>query len=1119
MTDVRLGALFFRRQAAVDAASARSAAAAGNGRFQGMWRSFGPASWFLCLTAALATAVGADDSVSFNRDVRPILSDNCFGCHGPDSAQRQAGLRLDLREHAVAELESGTRGIVPTDPDASEVLVRVASSDPDLVMPPPQAKLGPLSEEQVAILRRWIAAGAEYEPHWSLVPPRKPADLEADAADSLDRAVAERLASRGLALQPEADRTTLIRRAAFDITGLPPTPAEVRDFVADDDPEAYERLLDRLLASPRYGERMAADWLDVARYADSYGFQVDRERPMWWWRDWVVDAFNRNLPWDQFVTWQLAGDLVPQATDEQVLATAFNRLHQQESEGGSVEEEYRVAYVNDRTTTFGTAFLGLTLECARCHDHKFDPLPQREYYGLFAFFDDVDEAGLYSYFTRATPTPKLRLLDDAARDRLAKAEESCGLAAAELDRVERAARDRVAAWLAGGPAPAPEFSAIADVGRLPGELAHYAFDARDGDGRFPNLSTPATPAQGVDEPARDRSDAGGSPAKEQPQAPDPRASSPPENVLVDGRVGRAIELTGDHPVDTPVGDFRRSHPFTVAAWIKSPGPAERAVIFHRSRAWTDAGSRGYELLLDRGHLGWSLIHFWPGDAASVRTLEPLPVDRWVHVAVTSDGSGRAAGLRVYVDGHAAAVAVVRDALTREITGGGGDTIAIGARFRDHGFTGGAVDEFRVFGRVLAPLEVRELVEPGTIARCLTARGEGDAVAEWFATAVDGSAAAARKLMEDARRHRDDLAEQPHEVMVMRELPQPKTAYVLERGDYDKRREPVEPGTPAALPPFPADQPRTRLGLARWLVAADHPLLARVTVNRLWQSLFGIGLVPTAEDLGSQSAQPEHPAVLDLLAWRFSHPVADGGFGWDTKRLVKEIMRSRVYRQRSIGDARVMADDPLNHWLARGPRHRLPAEMIRDGILAASGLLVDIRGGPPVKTYDMPESFKPADPDTGDALYRRSLYTFWRRTGPAPVLETFDVPKRVVCVARRDVTNTPLHALVLLNGPQFIEAARVMAETLLVEHGGRADAAVAAAFERLTSRTPDAAERAILARMHAEQVDWYRDRPDDAARLLAIGATTPRAGLDPVDVAAAAGVVNTLMNYDGCVVKR
>ncbi len=1077
------------------------------------------------IPSAATPAAEPPASISFNRDVRPILSDLCFACHGPDGANRQAGLRLDVFEQATAELESGSRAIVPQDVNASELLARVTSTDPDVVMPPPEAKLGHLTPDQVDVLRRWIAEGAAYEPHWAFMPvvaPTLPATPAGDSAHPIDRLVETRLADRSLALQPEADRATLIRRASHDISGLPPTPAEVAAFVADDTADAYERLLERLLASPRYGERMAADWLDLARYADSYGFQVDRERPMWRWRDWVVAAFNRNLPWDDFVTWQVAGDLLPHASDEQILATAFNRLHQQESEGGSVEEEYRVTYVNDRVTTFGTAFLGLTLECCRCHDHKFDPVSQREYYGLFSFFDDVDEAGLYSFFTPSVPTPKLRLLDEKQALALAKADEAAAEAAAALAAREAAAREAVAAWRSGRAAMPPALEAAAALpGTIRGELAHYSFDARRADGRFAGSIVPPSDAAG-------------------PQAADAKpedraATSPGDNVLAEGRHGMAVRLTGDHAVQTPVGNFRRSHPFTVAAWLRSPEPFRRAVVFHRSRAWTDAASRGYELLVVDGHLQWSLIHFWPGDAASVRAAEPLAVDEWVHVAVTSDGSGRASGMRLFVNGRPAATEVVRDSLTREITGGGGDTIAIGERFRDHGFKGGLVDEFRVFDRALAPLEIREVAAPGAIAAALASPGDPEAVGEWFAAVLDDQAATARRLVEDARRARDDLAEQPEEIMVMRELSEPKTAYVLERGDYDKRREAVEPGTPAVLPPFPADQPRNRLGLARWLTDPGHPLLARVTVNRVWQSLFGYGLVKTPEDLGSQSPRPEYPEVLDWLAWTFSRPVSEGGLAWDMKALVRTIMSSSTYRQRSIADARTMADDPLNAWLARGPRHRLPAEMIRDGALFSAGLLVETIGGPPVKTYDLPESFKPAAADTGPALYRRSLYTHWRRTGPAPVLESFDVPKRVVCVARRDITNTPLHAMVLLNGPQFVEAARVLAERLLAEHGvgrvsgaatagapghgGTIDDVLAAAFERLTSRRPDHAELAILARMHGKQLAWYRERPDEAAKYVAVGQTKPDATLEPKEVAATAAVVNALMNYDGCVVKR
>jgi len=1042
----------------------------------------------VCLASAANGAAPTPARLSFNRDIRPILSDNCFACHGPDNANRQAGLRLDTFDLATAELDSGTRAIVPEKIDESELVARIISDDPDAVMPPPHAKIGRLSADQIETLKRWIAEGAKYEPHWAFVAPVKP-----DAAGGIDAIVSEKLARRGLKLQPEADRRTLVRRASFDITGLPPTPAEVESFVADTSPDAYDKLLDRLLASPRYGERMATDWMDIARYSDSYGFQVDRPRPdMWPWRDWVIKSFNENLPWDQFTLWQVAGDLLPNATEEQVLATAFNRLHQQEVEGGSVEEEYRVNYVNDRVTTFGTAFLGLTFECCRCHDHKFDPLSQKDFYSLFAFFDDIDEAGLYSYFTPAIPTPKLKLRDERTMTALAKAGEAAGERAADCARAEAAAGGVVADWIAGKGAMPVALEAAG--GTIPGELVRYGFDGRGKDGKFAN---------GI-----------GSTES---------ATSPGDNVIVDdsrgGRPCKAIRLTGDHPVNTPVGNFRRSQPFTVAAWIKPATKYERAVVFHRSQAWTDAGSRGYELLVDEGHLRWSLIHFWPGDAASVRCTEPLPVGEWTHVAVSSDGSSTAAGLKIFVNGHVVGTDVIRDGLTREITGGGGDTIRIGERMRDKGFTHGLVDDFRVFGRALSPLEVRDLASPGTIAAALAEKRDAEALAGYFTSAFADGPAAARAALEAARRSRDDLAERPREIMVMRDLPQPKMAYILERGDYDKRGAAVEPDTPAVLPAFPADQPKNRLGLARWLIDPDHPLLARVTVNRLWQALFGLGLVQSPEDLGSQSTRPEYPELLDRLAWQFSHGTADGGMAWDMKRLIKTIMLSETYRQRSIADAKTMADDPLNVWLARGPRHRLPAEMIRDGALAACGLLVDTIGGPPVKTYDIPESFKPERADKGDALYRRSLYTFWRRTGPAPVLETFDMPKRVVCVAKRDTTNTPLHAFVLMNGPQFVEAARVLAERLLIEHDGRAEEAVDRAFELLTNRPPDDEERRIIRRMHAAQLDWYRSRPDDAAKLVAVGEKKPTAALPAPEVAATATVVNALMNYDGSVVKR
>jgi hypothetical protein len=1048
---------------------------------------------FRCQLALLAcfwlaaSAVAAEPRVTFNRDIRPILSDKCFACHGPDAAKRQAGLRLDKRDIATKPADSGEIAIVPGKSADSELLRRVQSADESVVMPPPDAKLGRLTAEQVARLKQWIDAGAEYQGHWSFLPVEGvtlPEKLQAlppgvQAHNGIDRIVQAGLAKRKLSPQPAADRATLIRRLSFDLTGLPPSPDEVKAFVSDQDPMAYENLVDRLLKSPRYGERMAADWLDLARYADSYGFQVDRERDMWPWRDWVIKAFNDNLPWDQFTTWQLAGDLLPNASDEQVLATAFNRLHPQEAEGGSIEEEYRVNYVNDRVVTFGTAFLGLTLECCRCHDHKFDPLTQREYYQFFTFFDDIDEAGLYSYFTQSAPTPAMWLLDDAQKTQLKEAEIAVKTGEAKLK--ELASTAAFADWLSKSPA-APE--------AVQGELARFSFDERDAAGKF-------TASVGAGQ----------------------TAEGPLDNQLVAGKFGQGVQFTGDHAVTTHLGNFHRYEPFSISLWLKTPDEKERAVVVRRSQAWTDAGSRGYELLIEEGRLKWSLIHFWPGNAISIRGVEKLPLNAWTHVTITHDGSSRAGGLHLFVNGQPAKIDVIRDGLTKDITGGGSDNIALGERFRDRGFTGGVVDELRVFNRVLTPLEAQEIYEPGSLKAQLAkdaasrTEADSDALRNFYLTNIDEPYRQQLADLKKLRERQSQLADAAREIMVMRELSPPKTAYILKRGEYNLREAAVEPNTPASLPPFPADQPRNRLGLAKWLTDPRHPLLARVTVNRFWQACFGRGLVKTAEDFGSQSTEPEYQELIDHLAKEF---IASG---WNTKQMLKTIVMSHTYRQRSFADPQVMADDPENVWLARGPRHRLAAEMIRDNALAASGLLVDRIGGPPVRTYDLPESFKPVAAGKGDDLYRRSIYTFWRRTGPAPVLEAFDVPKRVVCIARRDTTNTPLHALILLNGPQFVEAARVLAENLYKQHEGKRERIIEEAFVTLASRSPDAQERDILARLYEEQRTWYAAHPDQATAYLAIGEKPRDPSLPAPEIAATTSLINALMNYDGCVVKR
>ncbi len=1095
------------------------------------------------LALALAASRAGAAAIDYGRDVRPILSDKCYHCHGPDESSRKAKLRFDTKEGAL-RVKDGVAAIVPGKSAESELVFRITSTDSEEVMPPPEAKLGRLSAAEIDTLKRWIDEGAPYQTHWSfqplasVTPPGRPKSPAAGIApqNAIDHFVFAGLAARKLAPQPEADRATLIRRVSFDLTGLPPTPAEVTAFVSDASPRAYEQLIDRLLQSPRYGERMAVDWLDLARYADSYGFQVDREREMWPWRDWVIKAFNENLPWDKFVTWQLAGDLLPDATEEQVLATAFNRLHPQESEGGSVEEEYRVNYVNDRVTTFGTAFLGLTLECARCHDHKFDPISQKEFYQLFAFFDDIDEAGLYSFFTQSAPTPALGLPSAEQKKQIAEAIAAEKSAEEQLSALRESRRGAFADWLARRPAiPADVGSPLAGASQsasklaglqsgpalhLNDELARFDFDGREGTNRAADAKPPTDAAAEAPQEAPSTAEKAPTLAKFTSLIDEKQvATTSPENESVPGRSGQAIKLTGDHAIKTSLGNFQRHDRFSISLWIQTPDVKERAVVLHRSRAWTDAGSRGYELLIEEGRLKWSLIHFWPGDAISVRAIEPLPVKAWVHVTVTNDGGSRAAGLRMYVNGAPIPVDVVRDHLTKDIRGGGGDTLTLGERFRDRGFKGGMVDDLRVFGRELTEIEAREVFSSGVITALREKPTAALQVAErqaLFAYYLENHDEPYRQqvtALTVARAAHTKLADEVKDIMVMRELPQPKPAYVLKRGDYDQRGEAVGPDTPAALPAFPQEQPRNRLGLARWLTEPRHPLLARVTVNRFWQAMFGRGLVKTVDDFGSQGERAEYPELLDWLAGEFVR------LNWDVKALLKTILLSHTYRQRSFATSEVMADDPENNWLARGARYRLPAEMIRDHALAVSGLLVEKIGGQPVFTYDIPESFKPAPAGKGEQLYRRSVYTFWRRTGPAPMLEAFDVPKRVVCVARRDTTNTPLHAFVLLNGPQFVEAARVLAEKVQRDSGGRRDELVAQAFIRTTGRPPDAAERGIVGRMHEEQLEWYRRHPERAAEYLKIGDTPGDATLPAPEVAALATVINTLMSHDTFVVKR
>jgi hypothetical protein len=1013
--------------------------------------------------------------VDFAREVLPILSDNCFHCHGPSETGRKAGLRLDLREGAL-RVKDGKTTIVPGKPELSELVKRLYTDDPEDLMPPPDSHRS-LTTTQKDLLKRWVAEGAVWGKHWSFEPVRsRPLPSVKDAGwarNDLDRFILARVESEGLQPSPEAPLEALARRASLDLVGLPPTEEDLRRLAADPSPTAYEGYVDRLLASPAYGERMAAEWLDLARYADTYGFQADVERDMSPWRDWVVKAINSNLAYDQFLTWQLAGDLLPGATQEQRLATAYSRLHRQTNEGGSIEEEWRAEYVSDRVHTVGTSILGMTMECSRCHDHKYDPISQRDYYSLSAFFNNIDESGLYSHFTAATPTPTMFLYKEGQEQAHAALKAQVGEAWAKYRKAFSAA-----AVPAGGKAEPT----------VPAPVARYSFDALEG-GKAPNLASTNGAAEG-------------------------------SLKLVEGASGQGLEFNGDDSVVCKgVGRFARTDPFTIGLRIRPAELKPRAVVFHRSVAWTDSGSRGYELVLDAGRPFFGLIHFWPGNAIGVRAKKALPVDEWSHVTVTYDGSSRAEGVRLYVNGRLAESEVVRDNLYKDIrhrgewgdSDGNGLSLTLGARFRDNGFRRGRVDDLVVHDVELTA---------GEAARAAGLTGEWSAEERraWFAARSDATVTAALADARRLSREEDTMVNGLREIMAMREMAGQRPTFVLARGAYDAPGAPVSPGTPERILPFKAEYPRNRLGLARWITDPEHPLTSRVAVNRAWKHHFGRGLVPTVEDFGMQGRAPSHPELLDWLAHRFMSS------GWDRKALHRLMVTSATYRQSSVVTPTLAQKDPENILLARGPRHRLSAEVVRDRALLVSGLLVSRMGGRSVKPYqpagvwEESGTGKTYTQDHGEALYRRSLYTFWRRTAPPPSMLTFDAPSREVCTAKREATATPMQALVLLNDPQFLEAARVLAQRTWKESSDDATR-LRVAFRKVIGRDATERESAVLQRLLEEQRDGFRQRPESASKYVSIGEWPREESVPPAELAAATVLVSALMNHDEFVTKR
>jgi hypothetical protein len=938
----------------------------------------------LCSIAAvgLIQSVLVAGDLQFNRDIRPILSDHCFTCHGPDVKARKAKLRLDLPGGELAEL-----------------VERIISHDVDEVMPPPDTHK-PLSAAKIAKLKQWMAEGARYQKHWAFEP------LSTDEAlNSIDAIVEKGLKERGLSLAPEADAAVLLRRVSLDLTGLPPE----RTFAN------YEKAVDHLLASPHFGEHLAVGWLDAARYADTNGYFGDKPRQMWLWRDWVINALNANMPFDQFTVEQLAGDLLPNATVPQRIATGFNRNHMANNESGSIDEEFRTEYVVDRVDTTMTTWLGLTAGCAQCHDHKFDPISQREFYQLFAFFNNVPEQGLIK---QENPPPLMQVPSVDQQQQLARLSIDSKQAAKAFEPVQTMLKPKIEDWEkhASASLPVPPFPAV----------LHAAFNGQPAPGMTAHGTT---------------------------------------LVFAPGIRGEAAKFDATQHVEGKISGFNADQPWSIGLWLN----AEGLLSCPLSLIEEEGNRRGLELIWQKGRLQVNLVNRWGASAIEVCTVEALSQKAWHQVVVSYDGKQKAAGLRVFFDGAPATLEVRRDTLSGSIAND--EPLRIGRRDAGLGFYG-KIDELRIVPQALDASAVsdwfwadriRGIVETDTAKR---PNQEREILLDYFIEHhSDRAEQKARAQMKTAQRREEELREAIPTVLVMQEMDKPRTAHVLERGQYDKPLDAVQAGVPATIAPWPADAPHNRLGFAQWLVSPQNPLTPRVAVNRLWQLCFGEGLVRTPNDFGSQGEAPTHPGLLDFLAAAFRDS------GWDVKALLKRIVMSKTYRQSSV---MCDASDPQNRLLARGPSGRLSAEMLRDQALALSGLLVPTVGGPSVKpfqptglweavSYNGEETYMP---DTGDGLWRRSLYTYVKRQSPHPMLLTFDGPTREKCTVRRSSTNTPLQALILLNDETFLKAADALAK----KSEGQSNR-IAWIFRTATQREPDAEELLLLEGLLKRRHSW------------------------------------------------
>jgi hypothetical protein len=1042
---------------------------------------------FLALTFALLNADPPARRVEYNRDVRPILAENCFACHGADSAARKADLRLDQSEGARKA------AIVPGKPEESPLVERIFSSDDGEMMPPPKIKKT-LTAAQKETLKRWIAQGAEYQPHWSFIAPKRPTlpkvSNEQWVKTPVDRFILKGLDDAKLTPASEADRRTLARRAALDFTGLPPEPADVERFVADSSPDAYENYLDRLLASPHWGEHRARFWLDAARYADTHGIHFDNFREIWSYRDWVTAAFNANQPFNVFGVEQLAGDLLANPTLEQRIATGFHRCNITTNEGGVIPEEYKVLYARDRTETTGSVFMGLTVGCAVCHDHKYDPISMREFYSMSAFFNNTTQEVMDGNIKDTPPiVPVPRKEDRAKWDEVKKKIDGQNAVLAKMKTDKAPAYEK---WLA-----AVKPAQLTDLSPDDG-LKLFAW-LNEGSGGLLHTIQNGKPRT----------------------VPVPAKASWSNTTFN----SKGLTLKADGPVVFEnAGDFEKDQSFSVASWVRVGRPGQTGGLIAKMDEAKDY--IGWDVYVENERFVVHIVHKWPVNAIRVATMNTFETRQWRHVALSYNGSGKAAGVRLYVDGQLQPLTVSHDTLTGSIK----NTVPVklGQRHQGQKLDGVALSDFRVYDRTLSETEAARLASiPKALAVLNTAKDkrkpeQNQYLFDWYLATLDKDYLKVLAESTNLRNEESRLRAAGTIAHVMAEKNEAAAAFLLYRGEYDKRRDPVKPAIPASLPAMPKDLPNNRLGLARWLFRDEHPLTARVAVNRFWQEMFGNGLVRTAGDFGVSGELPSHPELLDWLAVDFRES------GWDVKRLFKMIAMSATYRQSAQTTPEKLKADPDNRLLSRSPRYRMDAEMVRDYALAVSGLLVRKLGGPSVRPYQpegvweavaMPESnTSKYRRDNGESLYRRSMYTFWKRAAPPASMEIFNAPNRETCTVRRERTNTPLQALVTLNDVQFVEAARKLAERTLAESSADRKDTLQHLAMRLLARPFDAAELAIVEKSLDELTAGYKAKPDEAKKLLAFGESKPDSKRDPIELAAWTMLGNQLLNLDEVLTK-